>query len=81
MFLIHYVGAKSFLPQMALPTFTAIHQGGVGPVRFPKNAGQPVSILGYDNQVNVIWHQAIRPGLHAQLRLSLRQNFNICVVI
>jgi hypothetical protein len=65
------------LEQMPGPARPRVHETGVLPVSLAKGAGEAVLGRRYQDEVNVVRHQAIRPARHRSLLAALSQQIAI----
>ena len=56
---------EALLPEVPLPSLALVDEARVSPVRACQGEAQGVGVGGDDNEVNVIWHQAIGENLNA----------------
>lgn len=72
---------KPFLPQVTAPVVSEIDAPRVLTMRLLEEFGQAVFAFGNDDEVNVVWHQAIRPDSHTRLCFCFSQQLYVELVV
>src|SRR5438093_10570979 len=54
---------EAAFPQMTSPSVPRIDEVGVAAMGLGEGTAQPMLVRGHDNDVHVIWHQAVAPYL------------------
>lgn len=60
--LVHWERVEALLPKVAAPALAEVDAPGVAAVRLAEGAPQAVGLLGHQDQMDVVGHQAVGPG-------------------
>jgi hypothetical protein len=66
---------------VSAPAFPKIDSPSVSAMRIPEQSGQAVFLCGYNNQVNMIGHQAIGPYIDICFYFGIRKQANIGSIV
>jgi len=56
---VHHEGVETFLPEVAAPAFASVDVTRVAPVGLGNGGAQAIAVGGYEDQVNVVGHEAV----------------------
>ena len=66
---------------MAGPAMARIDEAGVAAVRVGEGAAEPVLVRWHDDEVDVVWHQAIGPDLRTRALSRLAEQVEVELVV
>jgi hypothetical protein len=69
------------LPQVPLPPIAGVDFKRVRSMRPTEKLGKPVSSIRNNDQMYMIWHEAVRPNLDFELPLGCSHYFDVRFVV